>query len=351
MVLVGGSVRIPLVTQMLGHDLGRPVTLSPSPKHAVALGAALVAGTTSRPGAVAAARGPHREPATGEPTRRSREDSSRRAPVVPSGQPVRPVQSRTVSAGRPAPSAVARLRRLRVVTAGLAATAVLLSLALPLLLHPSGTTDGWQLEQVSDFGSDGVANVQISATSSETPTPNGLDVSLLLAGTTVGTQRLDIADGGADLELSALRSSRLGDDPVRWLAGPVRLVASVPNPSTASDTARQVLVWPEAPHRAPISWLWVLLLLFVAAYAESLLRGIRRRRRARPADVLGMSAVGVLAGVWLVLAGWIVSGLLAVKAAPLLAALVVVLLTGAGAGLAVLAGDRAARRRTVRRGP
>ena len=43
-VLVGGSARIPLVAEVLGRELGRPVAVSLQPKHAVALGAALLAG-------------------------------------------------------------------------------------------------------------------------------------------------------------------------------------------------------------------------------------------------------------------------------------------------------------------
>ena len=42
-LLVGGSSRIPLVAQMVGAEVGRPVAVDVHPKHAVALGAALVA--------------------------------------------------------------------------------------------------------------------------------------------------------------------------------------------------------------------------------------------------------------------------------------------------------------------
>jgi molecular chaperone DnaK len=46
-LLVGGSSRIPLVGQMLMSGLGRPVAIDVHPKHAVALGAALVSGRES----------------------------------------------------------------------------------------------------------------------------------------------------------------------------------------------------------------------------------------------------------------------------------------------------------------
>ena len=42
-LLVGGSSRIPIVAQMVGAELGRPVAVDAHPKHAVALGAAWVA--------------------------------------------------------------------------------------------------------------------------------------------------------------------------------------------------------------------------------------------------------------------------------------------------------------------
>lgn len=39
-LLVGGSARVPLVSQVLGEELGRPVVIDAHPKHAIALGAA-----------------------------------------------------------------------------------------------------------------------------------------------------------------------------------------------------------------------------------------------------------------------------------------------------------------------
>lgn len=43
-LLVGGSSRIPLISQMVSSELGRPVAVDADPKHAVALGAATFAG-------------------------------------------------------------------------------------------------------------------------------------------------------------------------------------------------------------------------------------------------------------------------------------------------------------------
>ncbi len=59
-LLVGGSSRIPLVAEMVGSELGRPVAVDAHPKHAVALGAAMLAAeaaTGASPADVAGAGG------------------------------------------------------------------------------------------------------------------------------------------------------------------------------------------------------------------------------------------------------------------------------------------------------
>ena len=48
-VLVGGASRMPIVAQLIGAELGRPVAVDAHPKHAVAQGAALLAGGAPRP--------------------------------------------------------------------------------------------------------------------------------------------------------------------------------------------------------------------------------------------------------------------------------------------------------------
>jgi actin-like ATPase involved in cell morphogenesis len=52
-LLAGGSSRIPLVAQMVGAELGRPVAVDAHPKYGVALGAALVAAGSTDTGAAA----------------------------------------------------------------------------------------------------------------------------------------------------------------------------------------------------------------------------------------------------------------------------------------------------------
>jgi actin-like ATPase involved in cell morphogenesis len=49
-LLVGGSSRMPLVAQLVGAELGRPVAVDAHPKHAVALGAAWLASGQATPG-------------------------------------------------------------------------------------------------------------------------------------------------------------------------------------------------------------------------------------------------------------------------------------------------------------
>ena len=60
MVLVGGSSRIPLVSEMLSAAFGRPLALDNHPKHDVALGAAIRGTPAAQPAGVAAAGAPGR---------------------------------------------------------------------------------------------------------------------------------------------------------------------------------------------------------------------------------------------------------------------------------------------------
>jgi actin-like ATPase involved in cell morphogenesis len=57
-LLVGGSSRMPLVAQLVGAELGRPVAVDAHPKHAVALGAAWLASGAGTPAAPAPAPAP-----------------------------------------------------------------------------------------------------------------------------------------------------------------------------------------------------------------------------------------------------------------------------------------------------
>ncbi len=87
-LLVGGSSRIPLVSQLVASELGRPTAVDAHPKHAVAVGAAYHAAVVATDGAAAAS-----EPAN--------------QPVVPPAAPVAPVAEAAAPPAPPAPAPAA----------------------------------------------------------------------------------------------------------------------------------------------------------------------------------------------------------------------------------------------------
>ncbi|GIE84375.1 Hsp70 family protein [Actinoplanes regularis] len=96
-LLVGGSSRMPIVAQLVGSELGRPVVTDAHPKHSVALGAARLAGEElAKPAGVAAT------PPSPVPPRRQA------APTTPSGMPAAAAQTSipapALQAGAPAPA-------------------------------------------------------------------------------------------------------------------------------------------------------------------------------------------------------------------------------------------------------
>lgn len=97
-LLVGGSSRMPLVAQMVGAELGRPVAVDTHPKHAVALGAAWLAA-----GALARAAG-SRTPAPRQPPAQ--------VPATPSATPTAAVYRADTSAYRADTSATAAIPKI-----------------------------------------------------------------------------------------------------------------------------------------------------------------------------------------------------------------------------------------------
>jgi len=88
----------------------------------------------------------------------------------------------------------------------------------------------------------------------------------------------------------------------------------------------------------------VLLLLFSIAYAESLLRSLRRGKR-KVGGTVGLTLVGAVFGIALVGVAWVLA-----RTEPTAASLVVCAILGAGAGLlTALGGVRIGRRRRFRR--
>ncbi len=94
-LLVGGSSRIPLVSEMVSAELGRPVAVDAHPKHAVALGAALVMGSARRAAC----------PAASAPTAAAATSSAATPAAAP---PSRPLRAGWVRSRRCAPGATGR---------------------------------------------------------------------------------------------------------------------------------------------------------------------------------------------------------------------------------------------------
>ncbi|MEV8505087.1 Hsp70 family protein [Actinoplanes sp. NPDC051475] len=103
-LLVGGSSRMPIVAQLVGSELGRPVVVDAHPKHSVALGAAwLAGGALARPAGAAGTASrpapPRQQSAPAAPPARPA------ASAVPSGGPV----PATFSAGPVMPNRAPRV--------------------------------------------------------------------------------------------------------------------------------------------------------------------------------------------------------------------------------------------------
>jgi actin-like ATPase involved in cell morphogenesis len=102
-LLVGGSSRIPIVAQLVGAELARPVAVDAHPKHAVALGSAWLASTWLGDAAGPATRPPVSAPTASPPALRMPARSSR-APAPPAPTPPDATPTQVVPAV-PAPPA------------------------------------------------------------------------------------------------------------------------------------------------------------------------------------------------------------------------------------------------------
>jgi actin-like ATPase involved in cell morphogenesis len=303
-VLVGGSSRIPMVAESLGAAFGRPVTPSTQPKLAVAIGAALLAGGVLPSG-------PPRDaaPARTEPAEPARPSTARPA------QPAAGTRSAPASAAAPR-AATRPLQRATPAPTGLLgrflsslprlATAILALLLLAVLVAFTGPS----LRSASP--------------------PEGV----LLGGTPVASEMEQSLSGTLPVQKlpeTVMRAtvlglpwpSRAGTDILadQFLAGPVRLVFS-------GTESGEVVVRQPSPDLGVVTKVApAVLLLFAAAYTESLLRRVGRRGRARAVDSIGMAAVGALTGFALVLTSWAVAGL---DVGLLIVALVLLLAAAAG---------------------
>ena len=166
------------------------------------------------------------------------------------------------------------------------------------------------------------------------PLPPGSTVSLGFSamGVPLGSASGPADDGGtATLDASGARYLVAGEVTAEVLLQSGPGVATFPVTSAQSPVLT-------APGIGTIA-----LVLFVAAYAESLLRARRRGRKVFVAQV-GMIVIGALAGVALALVGWLLGA-----GEPVPATIITCAAFGAGAGVAAtLAAARSAKRRRTR---
>jgi molecular chaperone DnaK len=315
-VLVGGSAQMPLVAETLGHEFGRPVSPQPQPKLAVALGAALLAGGVlpSAPGLPV--------PVTGRGTPTGSDGGGGGGPEAPpkqrtpgtGGDGQRPDVPRGPRApGRQPARRPARVRQIAGAVAGLLVVAVLLALVAPSLSDsppPAGVTVAGK-----EPGPDG----RFSTNFATEITLGGL------SGTAVGASVFGITVGDGQVSDQTARVNLTGIADL--LAGPVRFTV------TGEADERFVVEPATGALGGAVPFLPLLLVLFAVAYTESLLRGVRRRHAARRADVVGMAAVGAVAGLALALASWTVASR---DVGPLVLLGVLVVSAGAGGLLAIL---------------
>jgi actin-like ATPase involved in cell morphogenesis len=148
-LLVGGSSRIPLVSEMVTAELGRPVAVDAHPKHAVALGAALVMGSARRAApaastAVAATATGSAVPTAGTPAAATASPAAA-APTTASAPPSRPVDPGGAVAGAPPPGTPAidkpARRRGPLVAVIVGAVAVALAIVAAVLASQGGGGD------------------------------------------------------------------------------------------------------------------------------------------------------------------------------------------------------------------
>jgi len=143
-LLVGGSSRIPMVAEMVGAELGRPVAVDADPKHVVALGAARVAARSRAPVAAlevsvpAAVAPPQAFPPPPAPV-----PAPVAAPVVPSPSPLTAVVPPPQVAPPAASTPPSRSHRRLLIGAGLLVLLVGAIAAAAVLLGGDDDTGGF----------------------------------------------------------------------------------------------------------------------------------------------------------------------------------------------------------------
>jgi actin-like ATPase involved in cell morphogenesis len=346
-VLVGGSSRVPLISELLTRRFGRPVILSAQPKLCVAMGAALLGAFALRRGlsettpadmaATGYAAGPGALAPTREPTRPAGPPEVSGSPVSPATADLPPIAARQPpgpspvteppslapgsihgrpdetrpeaaaqpgSGVQPAHKARRRLPTYRLVAASCAIAAVLLMGFTPPV---DETGPRWD-----------TTTFAVSAAGQ----PAGATLTATILGIAITRPPEPITRGEFNLRANQV-----------FLSGPTR-----GRITSGADTREVVLS--AADRWSPSRWLslpfaaLVLTSLFSFAYAESILRPIRQsRRRAAPGEFLGLVGSGLVAGIAAVLATWVIGDRLPTAGA----ALAIVVCVCAAVGLLAFA--------------
>jgi actin-like ATPase involved in cell morphogenesis len=349
-LLAGGSSRIPLVGQVLSAEIGRPVAVDAHPKHIVALGAALRAAAADAPVAPPVPE-PAAFPEPAAPIGRRRDRSRTRpgqAAVPPPRQPdAVPQQSHPVATAPPPapPEQTAAGRRQNhgeppPPRGGLGRRTLGWLLALGLVV--AAAVFSW-----TGFSAAPVAGTippaALTLTDARgTARPVGaadrLDLDLgqgiARGGTSRGAVTVTLHLLGKDwVSSQASQNARLSLSGAQYVvAGPVAADVTLAGAGSAATATRSLLVVPTGSRLLTLPGAGaIVLLMFVLAYSESLLKPVRRNRRASAGTLFAMALLGAGGGLALAVLGWVLTDGHLLSDGLLLATAV----CGAGAAIAV----------------
>lgn len=335
-VLVGGSSRVPLISERITQRFGRPAVLSPQPKLCVAMGAALLGASLDAGGAGSSTEAPARpsEPviqaAAMAPTPTVAPAPAAPTPAVPASAAVTAADP---AASAPAPAAAAPVPAAPVTPVAPATAAS----ATPVTPPPSSAPAAAPPPSTDVPAPAAAASVAPAATRARGGVPVYRLISavcalgailLMLFGTSAAksgmTWSSDFKVSAAGLPKDAtLTPTILGislmrpGEPIKakafdlhsrrvFLAGPTRAEIA------SSAGSREVVL--SAAERWDLNRVltipfgaMALTALFSLAYMESILRPIRRRRsRAKSGDVIGLIGSGIALGIACALAVWVI---------------------------------------------
>ncbi|MGH3461474.1 MAG: Hsp70 family protein [Kribbellaceae bacterium] len=279
-VLIGGSSRIPLVSHLLQSNFGTPTALDTHPKHDVALGAARL----EQPVIPVEEWQPPPDPPRLQVPPATPVQAPPEPPVAPPQPADEPATARPQARPRTTPARSPRTSRRSLVYGLAAAVLAVLGLLVASVGPESPVTnelrwnsaDGWTTGAKAPRGA------------RMTPTILGFG----LPGDPVAAERGEFQIG---------RGYRL------FLAGPA--VATFTPPAAPRRLVRSGGAW-WSPIATVPGVAMIVGLLFAIAYAESLLRVLRKRHSAvRAGELLGMAGVGAVLGVVVVVAAWMLGSL------------------------------------------